>query len=241
MSTPPSYDGHRERLRERFLKGGFESLADYEGLELLLTLCIPRRDVKPMAKILLKQFGSLRGVLDAPVADLRRIPGIGQVAPVALRVIRETATLYLRQSIEGRPVLDNQDKLSDFWRVRLGTLRHEVFEVAYLDHHFQLLEDGIERLEEGTVAETVVYPRKVMEAALRKQASHIVVAHNHPTGDVTPSEHDKRLTRALQEAGHPLGIEVIDHLIISAKETYSFRRSKLLAMNHTGRRSANRS
>ncbi len=229
MSMPPSHAGHRARLRERFLKGGFAALADYEVLELLLTLCIPRRDVKPMAKALLKQFGSLRGVLDAPVADLQHVPGIGAVAPVALRIMRETAALYLRQSVEGRPVLDNIEKLADFWRVRLGPLRHEVFEVAYLNHHYQLLEDGVERLEEGTVAETNVYPRKVIESALRKQAAHIVVAHNHPTGDVTPSDHDKRLTRALQLAGQPLGIKVIDHLIIAAEKTYSFRKSKLIA------------
>jgi len=225
----PSHAGHRARLRERFLKGGFDALADYEVLELLLTLCIPRSDVKPMAKALLKQFGSLRGVLDAPAAELQRVPGIGTVAPVALRVIREAATLYLRQSAEGRPVLDNCDKLADFWRLRLGTLRQEVFEVAYLNHHYQLLEDGVERLEAGTPAETVVYPRKVMEYALRKQAAHLVVAHNHPTGDVTPSEHDKRLTRALQQAGQPLGIKVIDHLIISAQKTFSFRKAKLIA------------
>jgi DNA repair protein RadC len=160
---------------------------------------------------------------------LRKIPGLGEVTPVALRVIRETATLYLRQSAEGRTVLDNVDKLADFWRAKLGPLRHEVFEVAYLDHHYKLLEDGVERLEEGTPAETNVYPRKIMAAALRKQAAHIVVAHNHPTGDVTPSDHDKRLTKALQLAGQPLGIKVIDHVIVAPQKTYSFRRAKLIA------------
>jgi DNA repair protein RadC len=229
MAETSLHEGHRRRLRERFCKGGFDSLADYEVIELLLTLCIPRRDVKGVAKALLKEFGSVRGVLDAPAEALRRTKGIGEVAPVALRVIRETATLYLRQSVEGRQVLNNVDKLTDFWRARLGPLRHEVFEVAYLDHHYQLLEDGVERVEEGTVSETAVYPRKIMESALRRQAAHIVVAHNHPTGDVTPSEHDKRLTRALQQAGLPLGIKVIDHLIVAAKKTYSFRRAKLIA------------
>jgi len=198
-------------------------------VELLLTLCIPRRDVKPVAKALLKEFGNLRGVLDAPAEALQKVPGMGEVAPVALRVIRETATLYLQQTAEGRSVLDNVGKLEDFWRARLGTLRHEVFEVAYLDHHYQLLEDGVERVEEGTVAETMVYPRKVMESALRRQAAHIVVAHNHPTGNVAPSEDDKRLTRALQQAGQPLGIKVIDHVIVAAEKTFSFRRSKLIA------------
>jgi DNA repair protein RadC len=229
MSAPSPHAGHRARLRERFLKGGFASLADYEALELILTLCLPRRDVKPLAKALLKKFGSLRGVLDASTEDLQAIPGIGAVTPVGLKIMRETATLYLRQEVEGRSVLDNVDKLADFWRVRLGSLRHEVFEVAYLDHHYQLLEDGVERLEEGTVAETTVYPRKVMELALRKHAAHIAVAHNHPTGDVTPSDHDKRLTVALQLAGQPLGIQVIDHIIVAAQKTFSFRRAKLIA------------
>lgn len=229
MSAPSPHAGHRARLRERFLKGGFDSLADYEVIELMLTLCLPRRDVKPIAKALLKKFGTLRGVLDAPAEDLQSMPGLGAVAPVALRIIRETATLYLRQDVEGRSVLDNVEKLANFWRARLGPLRHEVFEVAYLDHHYQLLEDGVERIEEGTIAETTVYPRKIMESALRKQAAHIVVAHNHPTGDVTPSEHDKHLTRILQLAGQPLGIKVIDHVIVAAKTTYSFRKAKLIA------------
>jgi DNA repair protein RadC len=228
MPDPSPHAGHRARLRERFLKGGFDCLADYEVIELILTLCLPRQDVKPIAKALLKKFGSLRGVLDAPVGELQSVPGIGAVAPVALRVIRETASLYLRQDVEGRSVLDNVDKLADFWRARLGPLRHEVFEVAYLDHHYQLLEDGVERIEEGTIAETTVYPRKIMESALRKQAAHLVVAHNHPTGDVTPSDHDKRLTIALQLAGQPLGIKVIDHVIVAAKKTFSFRRAKLI-------------
>ena len=230
MSLKPTHAGHRARLRERFLKGGFATLADYEALELLLTLCIPRRDVKPRAKALLAQFGTMRGVLDAPLEELQKIPGIGDVAPVALRIIREAAELYLRQSVEGRTVLDNNDKLADYWRARLGPLRNEVFEVAYLDHHYKLMEDGVERLEEGTPSETVVYPRKVMESALRKKASHIVVAHNHPTGDVTPSEHDKRLTRAIQLAGQPLGIKLIDHLIVASGKTYSFRKAKLIIL-----------
>ncbi len=229
MPPPNPHAGHRERLRQRFLKNGFNGLADYEALELLLTLCIPRRDVKPIAKALLKEFGNLRGVLDAPAEALTRMAGIGEVAPVALRIIREASLLYLRQTVEGRPVLDNMDKLEDFWRVRLGPLRHEVFEVAYLDNHYQLLEDGIERVEEGTIAETNVYPRKVMESALRKQAAHIVVAHNHPTGDVTPSDPDRHLTRALEHAGRPLGIKLIDHLIVGSRKTYSFRRAKFIA------------
>jgi len=229
MPEKSIHEGHRARLRERFERGGFACLADYEVVELLLTLCIPRRDVKQVAKALLKRFETVRGVLDAPAEALREVPGLGVVAPVALRIIRDTATLYLRQAVEGRSVLDNVDKLADFWRARLGTLRHEVFEVAYLDHHYQLLEDGVERVEEGTVAETTVYPRQIMTSALRRQAAHIAVAHNHPTGNITPSENDKRLTLALQAAGRPLGIKVVDHLIVAAEQTFSFRRAKLIA------------
>ncbi len=229
--TPPQAEhaGHRARLRERFLKSGFSGFAEHEIVELLLTLCIPRCDVKRPAKELLKRFGSLRGVLDAPPEQLRQVPGIGTVAPVALHIIRETASLYLLQGAEDQVTLNSVDKLADFWRARLGGLKREVFEVAYLDTRYRLIRDGVERLEEGTIDRAHVYPRKVMEAALRRGAAHIVVAHNHPAADARPSEADKVLTRMLEQAGSSLGVGVIDHLIIAQTDTFSFRRAGLIA------------
>ena len=227
-SQHPHYLGHRERLRERFLRVGFAGFADHEVVELLLVLAIPRRDVKGPAKELLRRFGNLRGVLDAPVDELRETRGIGEVAPVALRIIREVASLYLQQKGEGSQPMSSPGVLHDFWRVRLGGLRNEVFEVAYLGTGACLLRDGIERLAQGTIDRAAVYPRRVMEAALYRGAAALVFAHNHPNGDVRPSVQDKVITKALILAAMTLNIEVIDHLIVCSNEVFSFRSEGLL-------------
>lgn len=234
MSTPPTpepapdYLGHRRRLRQRFERSGFAGFADYEIVELLLTLAIPRGDVMPQAKALIKRFGTVRGVLDASLDDLREVYGLGDVAPVALRVIRETASLYLQQSAEGGENLAEPEALSRFWRARIGALSHEVFEVAFLDSGLRLLRHGVETLEEGTVDRAAVYPRRVMEAALRRGAGALVVAHNHPNGDVNPTEHDETLTRALVLAATTLQVRVFDHLVVSPDRVFSFRQAGLL-------------
>jgi DNA repair protein RadC len=224
----PTYLGHRHRLRERFLRSGFSGFADYEIVELLLTLAIPRRDVKPAAKALLARFGTVRGVLDAPAEELRRVDGLGEVAPVALRIIRETANLYLQQTAEGGEPLRDPEALTRFWRSRIGSLPFEVFEVAYLDSAGRLLRDGVERLEEGTVDRATVYPRRILEAALRRNAAAIVVAHNHPNGEVEPSEQDKLLTRALHLASSTVAVRLLEHLVVSPERVFSFREAGLL-------------
>jgi len=224
----PHYYGHRQRLRDRFLRAGFEGLNDYEIVELLLTLAIPRSDVKQPAKALIARFGNLRGILDAPLDELQEVRGIGSVAPVALRIIRAAAALYLQQSAEGEESLADPDRLSAFWRVRIGALRDEVFEVAYLDSGYRLLRDGVERIEEGTIDRAAVYPRRVMQAALKLGAAALVLAHNHPNGHVQPSEHDKIMTRALVLAAEAVNLRIVDHLIVSGDEAFSFRRAGLL-------------
>jgi len=229
MSVADSHSGgHRQRLRERFLKSGLAGFADYEVVELLLTLAIPRADVKQPAKGLIERFGDLRGILDAPLEELRAIPGIGKVTPVALQIIRSAATLYLQQSGEGRDFLADPARLEDFWRMRIGALQNEVFEVAYLDSAYRLLRDGVETLEEGTVDRAAVYPRRVIEVALKRGAAAIVLAHNHPNGEVVPSEHDKTLTRAIVLAAETVHLRVLDHLIVSSREAFSFRTQGLL-------------
>lgn len=222
------YHGHRQRLRDRFLKSGMAGFADYEVVELLLTLAVPRSDVKRPAKALIARFGNLRGILDAPIEELRAISGIGNVTPVALQIIKAAATLYLQQSGEGRDSLADPARLSDFWRMRIGSLQNEVFEVAYLDSAYRLLRDGVETLEEGTIDRAAVYPRRVIEAALKRGAAMLVLAHNHPNGNVTPSEHDKVLTRAVVLGAETVHLKVVDHLIVSAQETFSFRTAGLL-------------
>jgi DNA repair protein RadC len=224
----PHFHGHRQRLRERFLKSGLAGFADYEVVELLLTLAIPRADVKQPAKALIAQFGNLRGILDAPIEELRAVPGIGSVTPVALQIIKAAATLYLQQSGEGLDSLADPARLSEFWRMRIGALQNEVFEVAYLDSGYRLLRDGVDRLEEGTIDRATVYPRRVIEAALKRGAAAIVLAHNHPNANLTPSEHDKVLTRAIVLAAETVHLKVVDHLIVSARDTFSFRKAGLL-------------
>jgi len=224
----PHYLGHRQRLRDKFIKSGPEALADYELVELILTLAIPRSDVKKPAKALLERFGSLRNILDASIHELQETPGLGKVAPIALKIVRAAATIYLMQSSEEKSVLEEPEHLADFWRMRIGALQDEVFEVAYLDSGYRLLRGGIERLEEGTKDRATVYPRRLVEAALRRGATNLVLAHNHPNGDVQPSEQDKLLTRALVLAAETVQVKIHDHLIVSKDHIFSFRKAGLL-------------
>lgn len=224
----PHYHGHRRRLRERFVKNGLHGFADYEIVELLLTLAIPRSDVKQPAKALIAKFKTLRGILDAPLDEVQSVDSIGPVTPVALRIIREAASLYLQQSAELRDCLTDEESLSRFWRARIGALPHEVFQVAYLDSGHRLLCDGVEELERGTIDRAAVYPRVVMEAALRRGAAALVVGHNHPNGKVQPSEPDKLMTRALVLAAETLQVRIVDHMIVSPDAVFSFRKAGLL-------------
>ena len=225
----PHYHLHRRRLRERFLKSGVAGFAEHEVIELILTLAIPRRDVKEPAKALLARFGNLRGVMDAARSELQAVAGVGEVAATALQVIRAVATLYLQQASEDEAeALSDPRRLSDFWRMRIGALKHEVFAVAYLDSAGRLLRDGVETLQEGTIDRAAVYPRRVAAAALRREAAAIVLAHNHPNGLLQPSEHDKLITRAIVLAAETVGLRVVDHLIVAAQDTFSFRQAGLL-------------
>lgn len=215
-------------MRKRFQNAGPAGLADYEFIELLLTLAIPRSDVKLPAKALIQKFGNLRGILDAPLEDIKSVPGLGEVAPIALKIIRDASTLYLQQSAEGIDSLTDPAHLESFWRMRIGALTNEVFQVAYLDSACRLLPDGIEVMEEGSIDRATVYPRRIIEAALRRNTSYLTLAHNHPNGDVRPSEQDKTITRAIILAAETVQIKILDHLIVSADEVFSFRKAGLI-------------
>ena len=235
-SIKPHYLGHRKRLRERFQKTGLSSFQDYEVVELLLTLAIPRKDVKIPAKEAIKKFGSLKGVLDAPIEELRKIPGIGEVAPLAIKFIREAATLYLQPKTQTdltiaktepeKICLEDSKILSDYCRAAIGAQPNEVFKVIYLDSRCRVID--LETITEGTIDRATVYPRKVMESALKKRASILVFAHNHPDGNISPSEQDKTITRALLLAAKTLNIDILDHIIVSKDEVFSFRKEGLL-------------
>jgi DNA repair protein RadC len=223
-----STEGHRQRLRTRFEKSGLAGFAPHEIIELILTLAIPRKDVKEPAKLLLKKYGSLRNVLDADLSELREIHGVGTVTPIALKIIKEIASLYLEEGVQGSKYGTEMESLVKLWQVRIGSSKTELFEVAYFDSGLRLMIDGIETLEEGTIDRSSVYPRKVVESALRKKSAALVFAHNHPNGIVQPTEEDKLLTRALTLAAATVQIQVLDHLIISDNNHFSFRKEGLL-------------
>jgi len=166
--------------------------------------------------------------LEAPIDELSKVEGIGSVAPIALQVVRAASTLYLQQTAEGVDPLVDRRRLETTWRMKIGAVRNEVFEVAYLDASGCLLRNGLERLQQGTIDRATVYPRRVVESALRRGAAALVLAHNHPNGHVQPSEQDKVLTRAIVLAAETVGIKIVDHLIVSAGESFSFREAGLL-------------
>lgn len=220
--------GHRERLRERYLKTGFSGFAEHEVLELLLTLCIPRKDVKSIAKVLLKKFGSVRCVFEASREALESVVGIGRVSAVGISLIRDFASYYLQQKTEQNVLFRNNDSLVAFWKSRLMRLKHEVVEVAYLDAAYRLMQDGIERLEDGFTTRAHLQIRKVLASALKREASNIIIAHNHPSGDPKPSQADFQLTQTLQHVGYTLHIRLLDHIIIAKDTFYSFRQEGFL-------------
>ena len=220
--------GHRERLRARFRRVGLAGFAEHEVLELLLTLAIPRGDVKPAAKRLLGQFGSVAQVLDASAEELEAVGGIGPVAAVGLQLVREVGTLYLREQIAGEEALNSIQQIEDFWRHKLGGLPMEVFEVACVDAHNRLLPEVEDRVAEGDLNAVNVSPRRVIEVALRRNANGLILVHNHPGGVAEPSPADRRLTAQLVKLARPLGLRILDHLIISREAVFSFRRSGFL-------------
>lgn len=224
----PHHVGHRSRLREKFQRSGLDALLEYEVVELLLTLAIPRSDVKQPAKELVRRFGSLRGILDAPPEELRSVAGIGSIAPVALQIVRAAAVRYLEQVATRQDLSLSREAIVDTWRMRIGPLRNEVFEVALLDSGGRLLRDGVQRLTEGTIDRASVYPRRVVELALKWGAAALILAHNHPNGSVQPSEMDRLLTRAIVLAAEAVNLRVVDHLIVSPDEAFSFRTAGLL-------------
>ena len=220
--------GHRNRLRLRFLKSGLAGFSDYEIVELLLSFLIPRKDVKPLAKDMIIHFGCLKNIFDARMDELMAIDGIGEYAAVGIKFMHAIHGMYVQGVAEELPIFDNVDSMSTLWKTRIGGLTKEVFEIAYLGSDLRILRDGIERMESGTAVRTTIYPRKIAEAALKRNASAIVIAHNHPNGNAMPSDSDERITRTIKIALQYLDIRLIDHIIISATDCFSFAQAGLL-------------
>ncbi len=222
----PHHLGHRKRLRERFLSHGPEALADYELLEMILFPAKPVGDVKPMAKALLAEFGSFAQVLIASPLELMKVEGVNEAAMVAIKTAKAAAERLLKEEIADRPVIKSWTQLLDYCRLHIGHNLNEEFHVLFLNHKLELMAD--ERQQKGTVNHTPVYPREVVKRALELGASSMILVHNHPSGDVSPSKSDVDVTRQIVEAARPLGIEVHDHLIIGAKKHFSFKAKGLV-------------
>lgn len=218
--------GHRERLRERFLSGGAKALADYEVLELLLCMAIPRRDVKPLAKDLIKRFGGFAQVMAAPVEHLCQVKGISRTTAAALKIVEAASHLSLQQAIMEKPVLSSWQNLLDYCTVTMGFQSIEQFRLLFLDKKNRLIADEIQQT--GTIDHTPVYPREVIRRALDLHATAIILVHNHPSGDPTPSHSDIEMTKAIVQAAKAIGITVHDHVIISKSGHSSFRALGLL-------------
>ena len=218
--------GHRARLRQRLLEGGAEGFHDYELLEYLLGLAIPRRDTKPLAKSLLAEFGDLNALLAATPAELARVEGLGEGAAAALKFAHAVACRSLRRAPSLRTPLSSFDAVLDYLH---GAMAHglvEQFRVLFLNNRNLLIRD--EALAEGTINAAPVYPREVVKRALDLGAAALILAHNHPSGDPTPSNDDIAMTRAIIEAGRPLGLSVHDHIVIGRAGHTSFRAKGLL-------------
>lgn len=211
----PHYLGHRDRLRERFSKAGHGALPDYELLELLLFRLIPRSDTKPIAKALLARFGTLAEVLGAPEALLQEVKGVGPAVALDLKIIAAAAQRMLRSELTARKTLSSWTQVLDYCRAAMAFETREQFRILFLDKKNALIADEVQQT--GTVDHTPVYPREVVKRALELSASAIILIHNHPSGDLTPSRADIEMTREIIEAGKRLGIVVHDHIIIGKK------------------------
>ena len=223
----PHYLGHRQRLRERFERAGADSLPDYELLELLLYLAIPRGDVKPLAKQLLERFGgSFAAVLGADAAELVKVKGVGLSTAHMLKLVAAAGVRLGREEVMARSVISNWRQLLAYCRAAMAQSKVEQFRILFLDRKNAVIADEVQ--QRGTVDHTPVYPREVVKRALELNASSILMVHNHPSGDPTPSRADIEMTREVREAAEKLGISLHDHVIISKSGHNSFKAMGLL-------------
>ncbi|MGZ3648857.1 MAG: RadC family protein [Syntrophales bacterium] len=222
----PHHRHHRKRLKKKFSESGVSAFPDCEVLELLLSCAIPRRDVKPLAKDLLNELGSLKAIMDREKESFEKVEGIGLNAAILITLIKEMGILYLKEKAREKPQMTCMSELIDYCKTYMGGLKDERFCVIYLDAQNRLAD--IETIQEGIVNQAVVYPRKVLENALKQKASAVILAHNHASGYVKPSDADIRLTKSIQDTASILDIIVHDHVIIGENRFFSFREEGLI-------------
>lgn len=226
LATPMGVDGHRARMRARLLTAGPDALADHEMLEMVLFLALPRRDTKPIARALISRFGSFASSIAAPRTELSGIEGLGEAGVSALKVVQAAALRLSRAEVLHQPVLNNWDRLMAYLNAALARERVEQFRILFLDNRNRLLAD--EPQARGTVNHTPVYPREVVKRALELHATAIILVHNHPSGDPTPSREDIDMTREIKLAAQTLSVAVHDHIIVGNGRWLSFRKEGLL-------------
>lgn len=219
--------GHRKRLREKFIKSGLDGFADYEVVELLLSLGTPRRDCKPQAKEAIRRFKTLRGVLSASKEELQQIKGIGPHSAFGIKLMQDVAREYLREKIIDKPVFQSSQEIFDYLYHSMRDLKKEVFKVLYLTNQNQIIDTA--DLFEGIINSAAIAPRQIVEQALAHNAAALIFAHNHPSGNCEPSKSDKDITRDLVLAGCAVQIKILDHLIIGNNRYYSFAGEGLIS------------
>lgn len=222
---PAPHAGHRDRLRERFLKSP-DALPDYELLELLLFMAIPRRDVKPIAKILIDRFKDLKGVMNATPTELQGVKGISETAATAIKVVQAASLRMLKQDIMGRPILNSWQRLIDYCQAAMANENNEHFRLIFLNKKNEVIADEVQ--QSGTVDHTSAYPREIIKRALELGATAIILVHNHPSGDPSPSQADIQVTQNIIDAAKPFEIVIHDHLIVSRNGTTSFKNLGLM-------------
>jgi DNA repair protein RadC len=220
-AAKPHYLGHRERLRKRFREGGAGSLPDYELLELVLFRAMPRRDTKPLAKAIIARFGTFAEAMNAPEDRLLEVPGLGDAAVTEIKLVRAAALRLMRGEVLERPVLSSWQSVLDYCRAAMGFEAKEQFRILFLDKRNQIIADEVQ--QEGTVDHTPVYVREVVKRALELSATALVLVHNHPSGDPTPSRADIEMTKQIVAAAKPLGVVIHDHIIVGKQGHTSFR------------------
>jgi DNA repair protein RadC len=224
--SAPHYHGHRQRLRDRFMEAGEAALADYEMLELLLFRAIARRDVKPLAKALITRFGSFAETVAARPERLRELEGLSEAAIVEIKLVEAAAKRLARGALQRRPVLSSFMEVLDYCRTAMAFAEREEFRILFLDKRNALIADEVQGV--GTIDHTPVYPREIVRRALELGASALILAHNHPSGDPTPSAADIRMTKDIAAIAQPFGITVHDHLVVGRHGHASFRGLKLI-------------
>lgn len=226
MSEAPDNSGHRARLRRRLFEGGPDALLDHELIEYLLALAIPRQDTKPLAKALLHEFGGIAGLLTADAEALARVKGMGETSVAALKAAHAAALRLLRADVAERPVLANWQALLDYLRADMAHHGTERFRVLHLNSKNMLIRD--ELMSEGTIDEAAVYIREVVRRAIDLGSAALILVHNHPSGDPSPSRADIEITRRIADAAKGLGIAVHDHIIIGREGHASLRGQGLI-------------